>query len=520
MSLSLIDSHSLSSIGTNSILLSHVRTIVKFYIWPLLVAFGLTGNCLSIIVLTRRRLIRTSTNNYLTVLAGCHSCYLIFTLLLNFGSHPKFFHYSLIQIFLYILRPLADFSSNTATWLIVCFTLERTLAVAKPIYAKRTCSVRRSRHLICTLLIICLLITLPRFFEKNLISINYNNEMKSNLTELNNISKQQKFFFNLHRLYLVFICIIIIWIPLLLVCICNSILIWHVHRSRHFNNDLQTNNLYESYHNLSVSRNKLEYSNKSQLTLKKQNRFYLRRHCRSIVQKRRVTMILIFCLFVALLFWTPQSLSLTYETLIENYSNMSHEHRIILLIFNNFSNLFLCINASTDFILYCFLSEKFARTCKQIIFRQYSNHHLIRRERTRLVSFDRTSFIIPNISRNFYQRQLAANTTDKYYLRLYGFYHNSLNFQSNQNKKWKTKFVYPIAINIKTDDHIFYRKTLLQKNPRLQYTKSCTNPLNEISNLVLDYMDKNCVNNNTNSSINNLAMNSPKRFYSESVLNV
>jgi hypothetical protein len=29
-----------------------------------------------------------------------------------------------------------------------------------------------------------------------------------------------------HRLYLVFICVVIIWIPLTLVCVCNSILIW------------------------------------------------------------------------------------------------------------------------------------------------------------------------------------------------------------------------------------------------------------------------------------------------------
>jgi hypothetical protein len=226
MSSSLIDTNSLSSIETNSLLLSHVRTIVKFYIWPLLVLFGLTGNCLSILVLTRRRLIRTSTNNYLTILAVFDSCYLFVTLLLNFGSHKTFSKYSLTQTFLYILRPLADFSSNTATWLIVCFTLERTLAVAKPIYAKRSCSVRRSRHLICTLLIICFLITLPTFFEKSLVRENYNNERNYNLTGIKNLSKQQELFLNLHRLYLVFICIVIIWIPLILVCLCNSILIW------------------------------------------------------------------------------------------------------------------------------------------------------------------------------------------------------------------------------------------------------------------------------------------------------
>jgi hypothetical protein len=225
MSSSLIDTYSLSSKETNSLLLSRVRTIVKFHIWPLLVLFGLTGNCLSILVLTRRRLIRTSTNNYLTILAVFDSCYLIFSLLLNFASHPKCSQYSFTQTFSYILRPLTDFSSNTATWLIVCFTLERTLAVVKPIYAKRTCSVRRSRHVICTLFIICFLVTLPTYFEKSLVRENYDNDVIYNSTGSNNLTNQD-FFLNLHRSYLVFICIVIIWIPLILLCICNSILIW------------------------------------------------------------------------------------------------------------------------------------------------------------------------------------------------------------------------------------------------------------------------------------------------------
>jgi hypothetical protein len=218
-----------SSIDGNFLLLSRVRLIVKFYIWPLLVLFGLIGNCLSILVLTRRRLIRTSTNNYLTILAVFDSCYLVFTLILNFGSHAHFSKNSFIQTLLFFLRPLADFSSNTATWLIVCFTLERTLAVARPIYAKRTCSVRRSRHLICALLLMCFVITLPTYFETKLtrdVNDSENNTITFNVTQGIDSKKQKEFLLTLHRLYLIFICIIIIWIPLTLLCICNSILIW------------------------------------------------------------------------------------------------------------------------------------------------------------------------------------------------------------------------------------------------------------------------------------------------------
>ena len=219
-----------TTMDSNFVVLERVRLVVKFYIWPLLVVFGLTGNILSILVLTRRRLIRTSTNNYLTILAAFDSCYLIISLLLNFGSHSTFTKYSLTQTILFVLRPLADFSSNTATWLIVCFTLERTLAVAKPIYAKRTCSVRRSRHLICTVLVVCFIITTPTYFESHFLSQSMMSDsdgsVNATLNEQNETIKRQNAFLRFHRLYLVFICIFIIWIPLILLCVCNSILIW------------------------------------------------------------------------------------------------------------------------------------------------------------------------------------------------------------------------------------------------------------------------------------------------------
>ena len=214
--------------NSNLLLLMRVRLVVKFYIWPLLVLFGLTGNCLAILVLTRRRLIRTSTNNYLTILAVFDSCYLILTLILNMGSHARFSSITVVQTFLHFLRPLADFSSNTATWLIVCFTLERTLAVARPIYAKRMCSVRRSRHLICTLLLLCFLITAPTFFEESLTAENNEDGGSGdfNATEPVNTTKSVNPYILFYRFYLVFICVVIVWIPLTLLCVCNSILIW------------------------------------------------------------------------------------------------------------------------------------------------------------------------------------------------------------------------------------------------------------------------------------------------------
>lgn len=236
--------------------------------------------------------------------------------------------------------------------------------------------------------------------------------------------------------------------------------------------------------------------------------FYLRRHSRSILQKRRLTIILIFCLFVALLLWTPQSLSLTYETLIENYSDMSNEHRIILLIFNNFANLFLCLNASIDFLLYCFLSEKFARTCKEILFRQCSHSSYVLHHQPRLLSIDRTSLVVANPSNTLHQQQLAAKTTNKYYVQLYDLYQNSSGYKSpRRNKKWKKKFVRLRGQTSKTDIRVFYQKNFSKM-------KCQSNPSNILSNPVLDYID------DTNGTLDtSLITNSAKQSRSGTMTN-
>ena len=232
------------------------------------------------------------------------------------------------------------------------------------------------------------------------------------------------------------------------------------------------------------------------------------------MQKRRVTIILIVCLFVAVLLWTPQSLSLTYETLIQNYSEMSDQHRITLLIFNNFANLFVCINASIDFILYCFLSEKFARTCKQIICRQCTNPHQINGQRPRLASIDRTSFVPPNPTHNFHQQQLAANTTNKYYIQLYDLYQNSSGYKERSNKNWKKKFARSMTTDARSDKHIFYQQSLARNKSNPDPDRKATNVL---SNPVLDFIDE---NKEYNGSVNTSVTNSSKPSRSGTLTNV
>src|SRR5207249_2478642 len=135
----------------------------------------------------------------------------------------------------------------------------------------------------------------------------------------------------------------------------------------------------------------------------------------------------------------------------------------------------------------------------QIICRQCSNSNIINGQHPRLLSIDRTSFILTNQSHNIHQQQLAANTTNKYYIQLYDTYRNSTGYK---NKKWKKKFVKSITTNTKSDKHIFYQRTL-EKNKQN----------NIISNPILNYIDEN------NHSLNTLMTNSTKKFRTAIVTN-
>ena len=258
-----------------------------------------------------------------------------------------------------------------------------------------------------------------------------------------------------------------------------------MHRSRRFGNDQQMPVNHDSISSSSFPCNKSDTpsissrksSTASNIVKNNLYSFHLRRHSRSYIRKRKVTIILIVCLCVALILWTPQSLSLTYETLIESYSQMSPERRTILLIFNNFANLFLCINASIDFILYCFLSEKFARTCRQIIWRQCSNYKLNANQRSRMRSLDRASFILPNPSVNnnnnhHQQQQQAASETNKYYTQICRFYRPAS--MDSKNKNWKKKFIRSLSTtsNPDMDNRVFYQTSLVRNKQKLSMARN------------------------------------------------
>lgn len=112
------------------------RLVVQRILVPLVVACGVTGNVLTMVVMTRTHM-RSSTNNYLTALALFDSLYLLAAAVMSLKHYPSVSdRAAYIRLAVPWVKPLADTFSNTTVWLTVTFTAERLIAVSCPLRAQ------------------------------------------------------------------------------------------------------------------------------------------------------------------------------------------------------------------------------------------------------------------------------------------------------------------------------------------------------------------------------------------------
>ncbi len=158
------------------------------------------------IVLTKHRMIMSSTNNYLVALAIFDIAYLTLTLVINTFQNPCFTNTSSSEIISTICRPIADFSSNTSVWLTVTFTVERWVAITYPLQSRRWCTVNRARKIVLSVVCVSLICTLPSAFEMKLVRIIERKNLSNTIidtshiiaepTALGNSLLYQKIYFN------------------------------------------------------------------------------------------------------------------------------------------------------------------------------------------------------------------------------------------------------------------------------------------------------------------------------------
>jgi len=125
------------------------------------VVIGLVGNALSMLVFSSREMQGVSSNVYLLTLAASDSCYLISVFLSKTLTTLRcwFFIDSALDIVnrsdvsCVLLQYLCDLFSDNSTCVILAFTIERAVAVFKPMRYKELCTVGRARC-VCALIFV------------------------------------------------------------------------------------------------------------------------------------------------------------------------------------------------------------------------------------------------------------------------------------------------------------------------------------------------------------------------------
>ncbi|XP_075220168.1 FMRFamide receptor-like [Lycorma delicatula] len=320
-----------------------VLELLRFWIQrvavPIVVFIGVVGNSVTVVVLTRRRM-SSSTNTYLTALAVADLLYLLFTYYLSFVHLPFLNDETYYWYWLYLPFNLwfTDAMSAVSVWLTVSFTVERYIAVCHPLRGKVLCTEKRARRVIAFVFIFCIITTATTPFEYNV-----HKELNSgtNKTVINLLNTELSLNKIYQSVFYTYCAAAFVFIPLLLLGFLNFILIKAVRRSRK-----QRCDLTEVEHCGTSSRQK---------------------------QENKITMTLISVVFLFMICQTPQAFLL----IIKYFYDPSKPHRdyYVLRGLGNIFNFMVAINAASNFMLYCAMSDKYKRTLMLTFFPCLAHRH-------------------------------------------------------------------------------------------------------------------------------------------------
>ncbi|ESO81957.1 hypothetical protein LOTGIDRAFT_66365, partial [Lottia gigantea] len=130
--------------------------------------FGLLGNILSIIVLSHPK-IRSSTSYYLITLAIYDNIILVsMEVFFNLPRKEIALMETYMCYFQYVLPvgyPISLAAQMGSIYTTVAFTVERYIAVCRPLHVSNTCTRSRARKTMALILIMSILYNIPRCFE-------------------------------------------------------------------------------------------------------------------------------------------------------------------------------------------------------------------------------------------------------------------------------------------------------------------------------------------------------------------
>lgn len=302
---------------------------------PAVYSTGIVGIVLTVVVLSRKTMC-TSTNCYLTALAIADLIILLVLsvqISLELGYECQPLQESVMTALYHYVTIVINIVLFASVWLTVMLAVERYIAICHPLQAMTICTTTRARVLIASIFVVAFILRVPNFFEFTF--------HKSKIMTYDNVTveltvlKWRRDTYNMSVYSLIVPGVLGGIMPLLALAVLNIRLVVEIRKSTR----------YLRYHLAADSRIQSVISH----------------------EEKKITLMLIFIIFAFFVCQCPFMVWVTIMAL-NNFSFVvtSFVHTPAYEVFHDLAMIMLAIKSACNFILYCWFSEKFWNTFKQI----------------------------------------------------------------------------------------------------------------------------------------------------------